>query len=90
MKLSPGRFGCALSTVWALCVFGAGVLNLFTKTYGTGFLKLLETVYPGYTFGKWGFGGVIVVTLYAALDAFIIGALLAWFYNIFNTKKGAV
>ena len=88
MKLSPGRFGCALSTVWALCVFAAGVLNLFTKTYGTGFLKLLETVYPGYTFGKWGFGGVIVVTLYAALDAFIVGALLAWFYNLFG-KKGA-
>ena len=87
MKLSPCRFGCAVSTVWSLCVFGAGLLNMATKTYGTEFFKLLETIYPGYTYGKWGFGGVIVVTLYAALDAWIIGALLAWFYNLYAKQS---
>jgi hypothetical protein len=87
MKLSPGRFGCAVSTVWSLCVFGAGLLNLATQTYGAEFLKLLSTIYPGYTYGKWGFGGIIVVTLYAALDAWIMGALLAWFYNFYAKKS---
>ena len=87
MKLSPVRLGCAVSTVWSLCVFGAGLLNLFTQTYGAEFLKLLATIYPGYTYGKWGFGGIIVVTLYAALDAWIVGALLAWFYNFYSKKS---
>jgi len=58
-----------------------------TKTYGTEFFKHLETIYRGYTYGKWGFGGGIVVTLYAALDAWIIGALLAWFYNLYAKQS---
>jgi hypothetical protein len=86
MKLSAVRFGCAVSTVWSLTVFGAGLLNVWTGTYGAEFLKLLSSIYPGYTYGKWGFGGIIVVTLYAALDAWVIGALLAWFYNFYNKK----
>jgi len=88
MKLSAVRFGCAVSTVWSLTVFGAGLLNLWTGTYGVEFLKLLSSIYPGYTYDEKGFFGIIVVALYAALDAWIIGALLAWFYNLY-TKKSA-
>ena len=83
MKLSPWRFGCAVSSVWSLVVFGTGLVNLFSQTYGTELLMLLASIYPGYHFGEWGFLGICVVTLYAALDAWIVGTLLAWFYNLF-------
>jgi hypothetical protein len=83
MKLTPWRFGCAVSTVWALAVFASGLVNLYSSTYAAGFLSLLQSIYPGYHYGEWGFWGVLVVTLYAALDAFIVGVLVAWFYNLY-------
>ena len=83
MKLTVWRFGCAVATVWSLCVFFAGLANLLFPPYAEPFLKALESIYPGYTLGKWGIGGVIVGALYAALDAWILGAFLAWFYNLY-------
>ena len=87
MKLDVKRFGCALSSVWALIVFLTGLANLIFKSYGAGFLKIMDSIYPGYTFGKWGFGGVMVATLYAALDAFIVGIVLAWLYNKYGKSE---
>ena len=83
MKLSVWRFGCAVSSVWALCVFGVGLANLFWPSYGVRFLEIIDSIYPGYHLGEWGFWGVLVAALYAALDAWIIGALLAWLYNLY-------
>jgi hypothetical protein len=83
MKLSVGRFACALATIWSLVVFGTGVANLWFPGYGEALLKIIESIYPGYHYGQWGMGGVIVAALYAALDAWIVGALFAWFYNLY-------
>jgi hypothetical protein len=83
MKLSVVRFACALATMWSLVVFGTGVVNLWSPGYGEALLKIMESIYPGYHYGQWGIGGVVVAALYAALDAWIVGALLAWFYNLY-------
>jgi hypothetical protein len=83
MRLSVWRFGCAVSSVWALCVFSAGLVNLIWSSYGVEFLKLVDSIYPGYHYGQWGLWGVLVATLYAALDGWIVGVGLAWLYNLY-------
>ena len=87
MKLDKVRLGSTLAIVWGLIAFLTGVGNLIWNSYGIAFLKVMESIYPGYTFGRWGFGGVIVVTLYAALDGFVIGVVIAWVYNLFKCEK---
>jgi len=89
MKLDVIRFGCAVSSIWALAVLSVGVVNLLWPAYGVAFLKFIDSIYPGFHAGQGGFGGVIVGTLYAALDAWIMGVIFAWLYNTFTRKKGA-
>ena len=50
MKFNVKRFGCAVSTVWALIVFLTGVANLIFKSYGVGSV-LVRLKYVG-THGK--------------------------------------
>ena len=45
-------------------------------------MKFLDSIYPGYHFGQWGFGGILVATLYAAVDGFVVGVVFAWLYNL--------
>jgi hypothetical protein len=87
MKLDKVRLGGTLAIVWGLIAFLTGIGNLIWNQYGVAFLKVMESIYPGYTFGRWGFWGVIVVTLYAALDGFVIGVVVAWIYNLFEGAK---
>lgn len=87
MKLGVLRMGKTLGIVWGLVAFFAGLGNLLWNSYGIALLKVLESIYPGYIFGRWGFWGVLVVTLYAALDGFVLGVVIAWLYNLFEGKK---
>lgn len=87
MKLSVMKFGCTVAVVWALIVFSVGLTNLISPSYGVEFLKVMDSIYPGYHFGMWGFWGVLVATLYAALDALIIGFIFAWLYNRLTKGK---
>jgi len=91
MKFNVIHLGLTLSKLFAIVVFFIGIGNLIFPAYGVAFLKIIDSVYPGYHFGKWGFGGVIVATLYAALDGFILGVLFAWLHNLvgkFMKKEG--
>lgn len=87
MKLNVMRLGSTLGIVWGMMAFLTGIGNLALHGYGTAFLKVLESLYPGYTLGKWGFGGVIVLTLYAALDGFVLGVVIAWVHNLLKFEK---
>ncbi len=82
MKLNVIHLGAALAAIWALAALSAGVVNLLSPGYGVEFLKLVDSIYPGYHLGKWGFGGVLVATLYAAIDGFVCGVIIAWVYNL--------
>ncbi|MCP2520710.1 hypothetical protein NLD30_09750 [SCandidatus Aminicenantes bacterium Aminicenantia_JdfR_composite] len=86
MKLSVLRLGISLSIVGALAVFLTGLANLLWTGYGEGFLRIVDSLYPGYHYGG-GFLSVIVGSLYAALDGFVTGAVIALFYNLFGKKK---
>ncbi|MCJ7679769.1 MAG: hypothetical protein MUP70_03495 [Candidatus Aminicenantes bacterium] len=81
MKLNAKSLALTGGIVWALIVFLIGVVNLLFSGYGAEFLKLIDSIYPGYTFGKWGFLGVLVGSIYAFVDVFIIAFVFAWIYN---------
>lgn len=87
MKLNAILFGCALSAVWALIVLLVGIANLIWPGYGIEFLKIVDSIYPGYHFGLWGFGGIVVATLYAVIDGWVVGVVFALLYNSFTKKK---
>ena len=91
MKLKVIQLGLALGILWSLIVLLVGVANLLLPCYGIAFLKIIDSIYPGYHFGKWGFGGVLIATLYAVLDGFVVGVIFAWLYNLLSKcqKKGA-
>jgi hypothetical protein len=89
MKFDVIRFGCAVASIWGLFVLGVGTANFLWPTYGVEFMKVIDSIYPGYHFGEMGFGGVIVATLYAILDAWVIGVIFALIYNKFTKKKRA-
>lgn len=82
MKLDVISLGVALAVMWALAILLAGIANLIWPAYGVAFLKVIDSIYPGYHFGRWGFGGVLVATLYAAIDGFVLGVVIAWIYNL--------
>lgn len=87
MKLGVARLGFTACIVWGGIVFLVALANMFLTGYGEVFLKVIDSIYPGYHIGQWGFGGVIVATLYAALDGFVVGIIFAWLYNLIGKNK---
>jgi hypothetical protein len=81
MKLNLKAFACACATLWALCVLLTGLCNLIWPSYGTEFLGMVASIYPGYKAMHPGFLQVIVGTVYALVDGWICGAVLACLYN---------
>lgn len=79
MKLDAKALALALGIVWGAAVFLVGVGHLIWPGYGTTFLELASSIYPGFQVG--GFGSVVVGTLYALLDGAVGGLVLAWIYN---------
>lgn len=86
MKLDAIRLGCALATLWGAIVLLVGVANLIFNGYGAAFLKALDSLYPGYHYGEWGFLGVLVATLYGILDGWVCGAIFGWLYNCYTKR----
>jgi hypothetical protein len=82
MKFNVIQLGLTSAIIWAAAVLLVGVGNLVFSGYGEAFLKIVDSIYPGYHLGQWGFGGVIIATLYAALDGFVVGVVFAWLFNL--------
>ena len=86
MSLNIKAMAMTIGAVWGGSFLFAGLANLLVETYGLAYLDLGASIYPGYN-GPGGFGSVIVVTLYAAVDGAVVGAILAWLYNFFSRPK---
>ena len=82
MKLDVKALAFASGLLWGGCVLMVGLANLIWAGYGVHFLQWLSSFYPGYNAGR-NIGEVIIVTLYALIDGFVGGAILAWLYNCF-------
>ncbi|HUK20941.1 MAG TPA: hypothetical protein VLV45_05210 [Gemmatimonadales bacterium] len=80
MRLNLRALAMALGLIWGGAVFLVGLANLLLPTYGSDFLSLIASIYPGYRVG--GFINVIIGTAYALLDGAACGVIVGWLYNI--------
>ena len=85
MKLNIKAFMLTSCILWTACVFIMGMANLIWSGYGTMFLQLVASIYPGYDASP-TIGSVIVGTLYAVVDGAIFGLVFAWLYNLLMGK----
>ncbi len=85
MKLNVMALTFTAGILWALAVLLVGVANLIWPQYGSAFLQMLASIYPGYQATS-SFGAVIVGTLYALVDGAICGLVFGWLYNMFAAK----
>ncbi len=83
MKLSIKGSALACGCFWGGSILLVGLINLGWPSYGVAFLDLARSIYPGYG-GSAGFGGVIIGTLYGAVDGMVAGVILSWLYNTFS------
>ncbi len=77
LGLNPIAFGLSLAIVWALGVFLMGMLAYFTD-YGSGFVTGLGSLYLGY---EANVIGSLMGALWAFVDLFVCGFLIAYIYN---------
>lgn len=81
MKLNLKALVLTAGIMWAVAVLMIGVANLIWTGYGTTFLELLASIYPGYDASR-SIGAVVVGTLYALVDGAIFGLVFGWLYNL--------
>lgn len=81
MRLSIKAFTFAAALLWAGGILLVGLINLAVPTYGTHFLELISSIYPGYHATR-SFGEVLVGTGYGLVDGGFGGFFLAWLYNL--------
>jgi hypothetical protein len=82
MRLNVKAFALTAGILWAAAVLLTGLANLIWPDYGTAFLQIMASLYPGYDATP-SFGAVIIGTLYALVDGAIAGLVFAWLYNMF-------
>lgn len=80
MKFNIKALALACAIFWGVSVLMVGVANLIWVGYAQRFLEGLASIYPGYHATR-SFEEVVVVTLYAALDGLIGGAVFGCLYN---------
>jgi hypothetical protein len=85
MRLNLKALVLTAGLVWAGSVLMVGVANLIWPGYGTTFLQLVASIYPGYD-ATGSVAAVIVGTLYALVDGAIFGLVFGWLYNFFLGK----
>lgn len=79
MKLSIKGLALTSGIMWGAVMLLVGLGHVMWN-YGAGFLQVMDSLYPGYTYGG-GIGSVLVGTIYALVDGAICGAVFAYLYN---------
>ena len=77
-KLHPVSLGLAFGILWSISLVIVTILAML-YAYGTPFVALLGSVYIGY---EATLLGTLIGAVWAFLDGFIGGLLLAWLYNL--------
>ncbi len=80
MKLDHKALAYACAAICGGSVLVVGISNLVNPDYGSEWLLLLASIFPGYT-GERSFESVLIGTGYALVAGAAIGWLLGWLYN---------
>ena len=88
MKLNRHALALTAGILWGLATLLVGVPNLIWSGYGTQFLRLLASIYPGYH-ATGSVGDLIVGILYALVDGAVCGWVFGWLYNLLVGRGSA-
>jgi hypothetical protein len=80
MRLNIMGLALAAGVLWGVAVLGVALANAIWPAYGAEFLRVMASVYPGYS-GEGHVRQVLIGTGYALVDGGVAGALMAWLYN---------
>lgn len=80
MGLDIKGLALAGGVLWGAAILAVALGNLIWPPYGTAFLQVMASVYPGYS-GEPHVRQVLIGTGYALVDGGVAGALIAWLYN---------
>jgi len=83
MKLSIKALAITAAIIWGGALLIVGSANIIFPGYGSNFLEVMGSIYPGYQPGT-GFPSVIIGSLYGVVDAGIGAAIFAWLYNFIS------
>ena len=82
-KLSIKGIALASAILWGFAVLVVGLANMKWAGYGSAFLGVVSSVYPGYG-AEPTIPSVATGALYGALDGGIGGGIFAFIYNLFR------
>ncbi len=80
MGLNIKSFALAAGILWGAAILLVGIGNIMFPGYGSAFLKLVASVYPGYVHDA-SYMQVLFGSAYGFVDGVIGGAIFAWLYN---------
>ena len=80
MKMDVRATAITFGLLWGGAVLTVEAVNLFVPSYGSGFLKLISSLYPGYKRRRTA-KQVAVGASYAVLDGTFGGLIFALLYN---------
>jgi hypothetical protein len=86
MRLSVKAFAIALGLIWGGGVACASLAHLAFPSYGSSFLELVSSIYPGFHAAR-SLGDALIGTIYALVDGATGGLMFAWLYNLFAGKQ---
>jgi hypothetical protein len=72
----PLALGVAIGVLWTFYVVGLGIIAMFG--WGTALVETLASLYIGYGAS---IVGVLIGAVWAFVDGFVAGVVIAWVYN---------
>lgn len=85
-KCCPLTLGLTIGILWGVSILFVGILNRYCTGYGYEFLRLVQSIYPGYR-AQSGLTNLPIGVVWGFVDGFIGGVLLAWLYNLIGKRK---
>ena len=79
-RLDPKALAYTSAALCGGCVLVVGLVNLSSPDYGLEFLKMLASLFPGYTAER-SVESVMVGTGYALVKGAAVGWVFGWLYN---------
>ncbi len=76
-KFQPLALGMAIGILWAVSVFLLGLFAMFG--WGGALVETLGSLYLGYGAS---IVGAIIGVIWAFVDGFVAGVVIAWIYNL--------
>jgi hypothetical protein len=85
MRLNSKALAVALGIIWMLAFLFVSFLNVTWTGYGSAFLEVVASIYPGVHTGG-TLKDIAIGTVYCLADGILGGLIFAWLYNLVLDK----